>query len=129
MAGPAQRAGRPLSLWWRRGRALNLDAEPLVGGDRVRALAGVQDRLLGELDPVDHPGRVEDLDVIAGLRVGDELGELEPAGGDQGALVGPDRGRVVERILPTAHLEQQLEGDGTVRQPLLELGAEIVASA
>ena len=47
--------------------------EAAVGGDRVGLRARVQDRIVGELDPVDDPGRVEDVDVAVALGVVDEL--------------------------------------------------------
>ena len=42
----------------------------------------MQDRVVGELDAVDDPDRVEDVDVVVGLGIVDDLSDLEPAGDD-----------------------------------------------
>src|SRR4029079_7268168 len=110
--------GRPgwaepaLPLRRRGGGALDFGAQAPVRGDRVGPSAGVEDRVVGELDPVDDAGWVEDVDVVARLGVVDDLGDLEPAGDDLLAVVRPHGGRVVDGVVVTAELEHELEGSG-----------------
>src|SRR5688500_7022922 len=68
--------------------------EPVVGGDGVGLAPGVEDRVVGELDPLSDTGRVEDVDLALALGVVDQRGQLEPAGGDRVAPVRPARGRI-----------------------------------
>ena len=57
-------------------------------------------------------------------------GDLEPPGADELALVGPERGRVVERVVVGGELEAQLEGDRAVAgEALGEVLVEVVAAA
>ena len=69
MAGRERRAEFRGSLRRRGGRAVDLGAEPAIGRDGVRPRAGVQDGVVGELDPVDDAGGVEDVDVAARLGI------------------------------------------------------------
>ena len=86
----------------------------------------MQDRVVGELDAVNDPSRVEDVDAALGLGVVHDRGDLEAAGDDQLAVVRPDRRRIVERIPLAGELEQQLEPGGAATESFGELLAQVV---
>ncbi len=90
---------------------------PASVGRAVGLGPGVQDRVVGELDPVDHVGRVEDqrVDGLVG-----ELVEGERAEGDHLEVVGPGGRRVVRVLGSGRQLGDQLEGDGTASQTLVQ---------
>src|SRR5439155_4593330 len=116
-------AAPTITPWWlprgRRGRrVLHLDPQAAVGGHRVGPRAGEKDRVVRELDAVDDPGRVEDVDVVARLRVVDQLADLEAAGDHLLAVVRPNRRGVVEGILFGGELQPELEA---CRAPLQQL--------
>src|SRR5436189_6208526 len=93
---------------------LDLDSHAAIGRDGVRPRSGAEDRVVGELDPVGDACGIEDLDVLAGLGIVDHFGDLEAAGTHQLALLGPDRGGVVERVAVGSDLKDELEGGGPV---------------
>ena len=67
------------------------------------------------------------IDLAALLGVVDDRGDLEPPGVDQLAVVGPDRRRVVDRVVLAGKLEDEVEHDRAARQSLGQLLAQVVA--
>ena len=111
-AGAAAR-GRSARLAERLGQ---LHAAAPLDRDGVGAAPEAQDRVLRELDPVDHPGRVEHQHVPALLALLLRARQLETPDHDLLAVLGPCRGRIVDRVLRLGERDHEPEG-GVRRDP------------
>src|SRR5215218_5194180 len=129
MAVRAVRGARPVLPGCRWGRrVLDLHPEAPVRRDGVGARASVEDGVVRELDAFDNAGGVEDLDVALGLGVVHEPLDLKAPRRHELALVGPDRRRIVDRIVLAGDLEQQLEPNRASAKALGEFLAEVVTA-
>src|SRR4051794_19759815 len=98
--------------------------------NRVRGRAELQDRVLRDLDSVNHAVRVEDEHVAILLAAGLEPGQLECARIDLLALcLGPHRRGVVDLVARAGDQELEREADRRRGQALAQVLLEVVAAA
>src|SRR6185312_7464944 len=99
------------------------DSCAVLHRNRIRGAAEVEYRVVGGLDTVGDPHRVEHHDVPAGFSIAVGLGDLQRAYGD-GVCAAPRRGRVGRRVFGTSDLHLQVEPDGTVCHAGFHLSGE-----
>ena len=95
---------------------------------RVRARMREENRIVGTPDPVRDPGRVEHEHItrpftIEGTARHSELSEL-----DLFATLGPDRGRVVDRVVRGSQFDADVKDGRAASEPLLQLLTQVVRS-
>src|SRR3954454_7658772 len=99
------------------------------GGDRVSGGAGVEDRIVGKLDPVHDVDRIEDDDFSVLLRVRDERLQPQRAEHDALALLRPRGRRVLHRVALLAQGAAQLELGRPGGEALLHLRPQVAGIA
>ena len=81
-------------------------------------MARVQDRVVGENDPVGNPRRVEHQYISTVFSVVGERIDVEATECDALTVVGPRCRGVVDRVAGAGQLQVEVEDRGTLGQPL-----------
>src|SRR5205823_2339566 len=95
----------------------------------VRARAGVEDGVGGELDAVGDARRVEHEDVAVAFAVEGQAGDLDPGDADAGASLGPDRGGIVDRVVWLGELELEMKPGRCRREAIGQLLLQVIGIA